>query len=199
MSRSYVEDFSKTIDIQFLKDNRYLDEWLGHKEWKLYWETDWKDSWYISLMVNKCRTSWFLRVSFSQVNSNWEINEMDYEIPLVTTSCNYGGVRRWFLCPCWWDRCSVLYLQSNWIFASRKSLNLCYEAQNKSKLWRYVKKKYWPLEEDIEELRNSIKYPYRNWKPTRKQVKLEKMLKQVPSEKEVRELEKKYLKKFVGE
>ena len=30
-------------------------------------------------------------------------------IDIVTTPCHFGGVRRWFLCPCCGRRCAVLY------------------------------------------------------------------------------------------
>ncbi len=189
-----VEDYSKTIDIKFLKKYWYLDEWVEYKSWWLYWKRNWEDNWNIGVVVNKNETSWFVRVHFTQTNNYWEKNDLDYNITLVTTPCNYWGVRWWFLCPCRWNRCSILYLQSNWIFASRKTLDLCYDSQMKSGFTRSLEKLFWPRYEDVEELRKSIKYPYRNWKPTRKQRKLEKMISKVPSLEDELKLEEMYLR-----
>ena len=80
------------------------------------------------------------------------------------------------------------------MFASRKTLDLCYESQKKDVLYRFLEKSFWPRDEDIEKLEKSIKYPYRNWKPTRKQRRLEKLLSQMPSLEETLELEQMYLR-----
>lgn len=129
--RYSVEDYTKTIDIKFLKKYWYLNVWVAYKTWWLYWKRFWEDNWNIGIEVNKWESSWYLRVSFNQTGPDGEKKEFDYKIPLVTTLCNYWGVRWWFLCPCKWNRCSILYLQSSWIFASRKTLNLCYDEQKR--------------------------------------------------------------------
>ena len=49
-----------------------------------------------------------------------EHEEVSLPIWLNTTSCNYGGVRRWFSCPCCGRRAAVLY-----IMGSRLRCNLC--------------------------------------------------------------------------
>lgn len=104
-------------------------------------------------------------------NPNRESNENpkpDYHITLVATRCNLWGMRWWFLCPCKGNKCAKLYMQSNGVFASRETLNLSYESRNHSRLERYYKALFWPNNPEVNELYKSIKYPYRNWKPTRK-------------------------------
>ena len=183
--KNSIDDYPKTIDIKFLKKYLYLYKWIDYKKWGLYWKLWWKDNWNIWIEVNKGEITWYLRIYFTQTNHYWEKKELDYNIQLVSTPCNYWWVRRWFLCPCWWNRCSILYLQNNWIFASRKTLNLCYSEQKESKKYRYVTYLIWKPFNDIYLLKDTIKYPYRNWKPTRKMRRVLKLHSQMPSLDEV--------------
>ncbi len=187
-----VEDYSKTIDIKFLKKYWYLDKWKTYQRWWLYWKRNWEDNWNIWVEVEKWGNRWYLRVFFTQTNFNWEKKELDYKIPLVSTACNYWGVRWWFLCPCNWNRCSILYLQNNWIFASRETLGLCYEKQRRSKRWRDFDKVF-PDEYEAEKLYETIKYKFRNWKETRKYKRYLKLMRwDIPLE-VLYQIEKQYL------
>jgi hypothetical protein len=183
--KSSVEDYSKTIDIKFLKKHWYLDKWVDFKSWNLYWTRNWEANWNIWIEVSKCEYNWFVRVSFTQTNNYWEEKKLDYQIPLVTTECNYWWVRYWFLCPCKWNRCSILYLQNNWIFASRKTLDLCYDEQKKSKRRRYLWFIMWDVWIKIELIRRTMKYPVRNWKYTKKALRILKLHKRMPTEEEI--------------
>jgi len=187
--KNSVEDYSKTISIKFLKKYWYLDTWVDHRTWRLYWKRNWKENWNISIEIDKGETSWFVRVFFTQTSPDWIMKKLDYKIPLVSTPCNYWGIRWWFLCPCKSNRCSILYLQNNWIFASRKTLNLCYSAQKESKRYRYMDYLMWTPFNKMYLLKDKIKYPYRNWKPTRKMRRFLKLHNQMPSMEEVRNME----------
>ena len=192
-SKWYVEDYTKTLSIWFLKKHWYLDadyDWLH--TWGITWSVWWREVWSIGFQVhtkryNKVLTSShniekfsqvrtdreymlkkFLRVYFTQTDNNtWEKKDFKYDIRLESTKCNYWGVRWWFICPCKQNRCWKLYLQSNWYFASRKTLWLRYYDQNRSKKWREFDSIF---PKDIQALKiyETIKYPYRNGKPTRK-------------------------------
>jgi len=173
--KTSVEDYSKTLNIKFLKKYWYLDKLVNEKSWWLYWKINWEDNWNIWVEVNKWETNWYIRVYFTQTSSEWVKKQLDYKITLTTTKCNYWWVRWWFLCPCKWNRCSILYLQNNWIFASRKTLDLCYDEQKKSKKYRELNNIF--ISDNIQRLMWKIKYPYRNWKPTRKMKKVLKLRK----------------------
>lgn len=70
--------------------------------------------------------------------------EYRYQVPVVQTSCNYGGSRHWFLCPlpkCQ-RRCKKLYLCREGVFVCRKCLNLAYTTQNRCRLDRIIDKKW---------------------------------------------------------
>lgn len=170
-----TDNYSKTLNIEFLKKYWYLDKWVNEKSWWLYWKINWEDNWNIWVEVNKWETNWYIRVHFTQTNSEWVKKQLDYKINLTATKCNYWWVRWWFLCPCKWNRCSILYLQNNWIFASRKTLDLCYSDQKQSKKYRELNNIF--ISDNIERLMEKIKYPYRNWKPTRKMKRVLKLRK----------------------
>jgi hypothetical protein len=183
-----VEDYTKTIDIKFLKKYWYLDKWIDYKSWSLYWKRNWNDNWNIWVEVNKSEFNWFVRVYFTQTSMDWTEKRLDYQIPLVSTPCNYWWVRWWFLCPCKWNRCSILYLQSNWIFASRKTLNLCYDEQKKSKRRRYLSYIMCDNLTKIYAIQQTMKYPVRNWKYTKKAQRILRLRKKVPTEEEVKRM-----------
>lgn len=185
MSRYYydkkntVDDYKK-FTISFLKKNWYLNPWINYKSgWMVWWrgETRTGD---ISFIVEKddVKQSWYVRVMFTQTDRDTqEKTSFDYQISIISTSCNYWGHRWWFLDPCSKEniRCNILYLQNNGYFTSRKTLNLTYDSRNEPKTW------LWWSEMKIlkaEALYDKIKYPYRNGRPTRKMQRVIKYIKQ---------------------
>jgi hypothetical protein len=72
-----------------------------------------------------------------------EGRELMYNIPVVTTPCNYGSHRHWFLCPnssCH-RRSRKLYLSPHG-FLCRKCLDLAYKSQCQCELSRIIDKKW---------------------------------------------------------
>lgn len=180
--RYSVEDYFKRLTIKGLKP--FLNRDREFQSWS-YW---WGNNWTISVDMTKWKTSWYIRVYFTQTGYDWVKKDLDYNIKLVSTPCNYGWVRRWFECPCKWNRCNILYLQNNWIFASRKTLDLCYDDQKKSKRWRYFSYLSWMNQARALALYRTIKYPYRNWKETKKLKRFIKLSTSWPTLEEVNKL-----------
>ena len=110
-----------------------------------------------------------------------EIKDVNYQIMLMSTECNFWGKRWWFVCPLGNNRCTILYLQNNWLFGSRKTLNLCYEAQKESHAYRYMSYIFGRDQAKWQKIYESIKYPYRNGKPTKKLLRAVKLLNKWPS------------------
>lgn len=90
--------------------------------------------------------------------SNWfseDKKEMDYIIRLVSTKCNYGGRRWWFLCPLTTNgiacnrRVGTLYLGGNY-FGCRTCNNLTYYCQKDAENYRFLK--------DMENLRKEVEF-----------------------------------------
>lgn len=107
------------------------------------------------------------KVSFNYTTADRQTGEATdkrYSVKLVTTPCNYGGVRYWFECPFCKKRMGTLYLYEKNDFACRKCLNLPYKSQNNSGVERAVGEcMNYP---QLEEFRAKIR-PYYNGKMTR--------------------------------
>jgi len=88
----------------------------------------------------------------------------DYEIDLVTTDCNLGGVRYWFTCPSCWQRVGVIYLApNNTRFMCRRCSDLTYLSSNICNMT-----KFGIASRQADRLRSELKrWTYRG-KPTRK-------------------------------
>lgn len=76
-----------------------------------------------------------LRLIYTVTNSVPETRDVDSVIPLVTTPCNFGGVRYWFICPLTVNgrecnrRVAKLYLPPSGIyFGCRHCYNLTYRS-----------------------------------------------------------------------
>ncbi len=141
--------------------------------WKL-WEMNNGSIWF-TISRDYERKEGTLRVQFSHTGKQWENSEeFDYCIRLIATDCYFGWLRWWFLDPCdpMGRKCSVLYKQSNWYFASHKTLNLSYDTQNEG---RWIKRAEFQSIRWIV-LYNKIKYQCRNGRPTRKLKRVLKYL-----------------------
>lgn len=177
--KNTVDDY-KQISTQFFCKYGYFKTGKSYSAWGLSWSRWENETGSISFTVLKNDDTGVghVRVYFTQTNSEGEKKDFDYKIPLESTMCNYGGRRWWFLCPCRWNRCSILYLQSNGIFASRKTLDLTYDSRNETKNC------FWKSEISAikaMKLQEKIKYKYRNGKPTRKMRQFIKYVYKWPS------------------
>ncbi len=84
--------------------------------------------------------------------------EGKYKIRLITTHCNYGGVRYWFECLCG-NRVGILYLGGDF-FRCRHCYDLTYSSKNAGySVTSFAK---------LERLRNNIKREYYNGKMTKR-------------------------------
>ncbi len=90
--------------------------------------------------------------------------EYKYAVSLVTTLCNFGGVRYWFGCPSCGRRVAVLYLAPGDVyFRCRHCNNLSYHSRNRCTLGLFGH-----TSRQIDELRSQIKRWTWQGRPTRK-------------------------------
>ena len=111
----------------------------------------------------------YVRLIYSVTNREGNKTDYDYEVSLVTTPCNLGGVRYWFGCPDCGRRVGVLYLApGNVYFRCRNCNNLSYHSRNTSGLeeWGHTSRQ-------IDELRSQIKRWTWRGRPTRKVRRLQ--------------------------
>ncbi|MCB9798577.1 hypothetical protein H6758_02535 [Candidatus Nomurabacteria bacterium] len=121
----------------------------------------------------------YIRIHYTQ--TDWRTEEktdFDYQIPLTTTECHFGGIRYWFRCP-WYKngvycgrRVGVIYKNGDY-FACRHCYELSYASRNENRkhalsgLGRML-----DLERKIEKLQEEITTPFYNGRPTRKYRRL---------------------------
>ncbi|MCP4650469.1 MAG: hypothetical protein GY853_10370 [PVC group bacterium] len=68
------------------------------------------------------------------ITSSGQQQDLDYLVRLDSTPCNYGGKRRWFICPSCNCRCRILYRPpSDTYFLCRVCYNLTYTSQQEGK------------------------------------------------------------------
>jgi len=160
----------------WLKKHGYLNGWkLGEMEWKSGFSNK------SSVGIEVCTIESYVRFFYTQTEENGEKKKFDYKVSLTTTSCNYGGVRYWFICPLSKNgvycgrRVGVLYKAGDY-FGCRHCYDLTYNSRNENHKYKNYPLLFWLKSwGKIEELEEKIKRPYYKGKPTRKQRKLEKI------------------------
>lgn len=179
-------DNLKKIQIWWLKKQGFLPE-NSYRNGSIKWthQTSGSES-SVGISISTWNEAKYLRIHYTQTDrDNSEKKDFDYKIPLVTSSCHFGGDRYWFVCP-WYKngqycgrRVGVLYKSDDY-FACRHCYDLTYESRNE-----YKKYKYYPLFASLdgytkaEKLDEQIKRRYYAGKPTRKQRKLDKIYSRV--------------------
>jgi len=191
--RDTTDDYKK-FTIAFLRKYWYLDASVTYKygsiKWSI-WDQETGSMWFW-IEKNNEEKRWSVRVIFTQTKRNtWEKEDFDYKIPLIATTCHYGGLRWWFIDPCSERRikCLVLYWQSNGYFASRETLNLAYESQNESRFGRRLSFLMGMNATKAIVLQRTMKYPYRNGKQTKKMKRFLKLSYNNPSHEEIMSIE----------
>lgn len=136
----------------------------------------------VLITVNTIDTPKFIKFNYSLTNKSTRKQEMmDYKIPLVSTPCNFGGERYWFVCSgvsregiCCRKRVAKFYLGGDGkYFCCRHCYNLSYASRNKNRRGPYYSLvEYLDITDRIEKLEKEIKIHYRNGRPTKKYRKL---------------------------
>ncbi len=94
--------------------------------------------------------------------------KINYQIPLVTTSCTYGGKRFWFSCPYCDRRVGVLYRRGE-RFACRHCNYLTYESKNLSGMEKRMGRII--SNPELEVIESKVKRKSYNGKLTRKYLR----------------------------
>jgi hypothetical protein len=129
-SKTTVESQYK-IDIRWMKRQGYLHPGAVGV---LLWGSRGKESGSIGYRVKTDRL--ILVYRNRQYGGRWE--NIEDEIYFTWTQCNYGGNRRWFLCPECNRRVAVIY--GGKYYRCRHCHNLTYSSQQESKSDRLMRK-----------------------------------------------------------
>ena len=101
MSRSYwdkkdtVED-CRSVSITFLKKHDYL---CGLRSGRIIWKNGYgEETASIGIFVSTIHGENYVQFQYTTTDRlSGKKTEYDYKVKLTTTSCNYGGVRYWFI------------------------------------------------------------------------------------------------------
>jgi len=106
----------------------------------------------------------YAKLEYSLTDREGNVTPCDYRVDLVTTPCNLGGVRYWFVCPGCDRRVGGLYLPpGERRFRCRHCCNLSYRSRNREAVeaWGHTSRQ-------IEKLYGEIKRWTWRGRPTRK-------------------------------
>lgn len=169
----------------YLKPNQYL---FSSISWTNNFSGD-ENS--IGIKVNTHPSSPNINLNYIITRDNEEKVHFDYQIKLITTPCNFGGNRYWFICPLrhtktniWCNRkVATLYKAGDW-FGCRNCYNLSYSSRNETRCGRLAHL-FTPLMtmKKIDDQWKKIKRTHYAGKPTRKYKKLLQLEQQLVSRK----------------
>ena len=131
-SRWTVEE-CKSISTKFLNTHHYFD---GGVRWGgMNWSRNGEKTGSIGFGVSTLEGDEYIHFQYTQTDRNSdEKTELDYKARIVSTLCNYGGRRWWFICPLVINgrscnrRVGVLYLGNGKYFGCRHCYNLTYQS-----------------------------------------------------------------------
>lgn len=111
------------------------------------------------------------RLTYFRTDSRGTQVECDYEVALLTSPCNFGGIRYWFACPTCSERVACLYLAPRErYFMCRHCADLTYRSRTCC-----VIESMGRTSRQIEKLRGQIKRWTWRGRPTRKVRKLQSL------------------------
>ncbi len=178
MSKTIAEQ-SHALSIFWLQKNGYLDQNYCHYQGSIWWnrgETNRESSIGFEIMIDnaeKADEKNYIGLNYTHTSrESGEKENLDYKIKLVTTLCNYGGKRYWFICPLSKNgqycgrRVGVLFLIGKY-YGCRHCGEIAYNSQMQTE--RY---KGFVSIPDIEKAEKEVKRYYYNGKPTRKYKKV---------------------------
>lgn len=165
----------RSVSISFLGKHDYF---CGYRSGRIVWRNcDGEETSSIGVSVSTMHGDNHVRFQYTSTDRNTgEKTDYDYKVPLVSTPCNYGGVRWWFVCPSSRNgvycgrRVAKLYCPPGGkYYGCRHCYDLSYESRNESRIGR-CGGLAWPIvvEGRIEKLYEEIKrWTYRG-RPTKK-------------------------------
>lgn len=151
---SYVKSINISRISTFIKANlRWGD---------ITWDDGTEVSYLSQSLSNGDRYVSFVYDIYKEPNDTWR--RLDYQVHLLTSQCNYGGVRYWFQCPSCDSRVGILYLRGSILLCRRCSV-LTYESNLLSGKHKKEGRIISAVELDV--LKGKIKRRYYAGKPTK--------------------------------
>lgn len=176
-------DYLTKLEVSFLKKYGYFTQ--GYRSGTMTWTRNGGKSnehtsrISVSSAINEFGRN--MHLNYTLTKQDGEKKEIDYDMRIEGTPCNYGGLRYWFICPLFKDgrycgrRVGTLYLGGDY-FACRHCYDLTYQSKNKDRRSSHALLfSVLDVAAEMEKLEAKIKRPYYRGKPTRKQRRLERL------------------------
>lgn len=180
MQTKLESDYLLKIDASFLSREGYFRQ---SKSGILTWtQMNTGDKNRVSIYFDETENT--LRISYTVTDYDGEKNDINYKVKVVTTKCNYGGERFWFICPLQKKgipcgrRIRVLY-QGQDYFGCRHCYDLTYKSRNQTKTYREYPYSTMDAYFKIEDIEKDMKIRFYNGKPTRKQKQIDKLYRRI--------------------
>ena len=172
-----------SISIKFLKQHKQL---VGYCPGGITWSRGGEKTGSVSYYVDICyKGEEHIRFKYTTtIRATGEKIDQDYKVRLVSTKCNYGGQRWWFICNYCKRRVGVLYIGDS-EFACRHCYNLTYESRNESRRGFFgVMEIFFKAEK----IREGMKRMFYNGKPTKKMLRYMALRERLPSKEELEKM-----------
>lgn len=180
MSRYYFSkrteaDFLKQVSVYFLNKHGYFNP--GFHSGTINWSRNGEETGKISIQSNLFGAEKTVRFIYTSTDrETGEKTDYDYNIPLTSTRCYFGGERYWFVCPFYsrgvycGKRVGTLYLGDKY-FACRHCNDLTWNSRNLGGISKALGQVI--SEPDLAEMRDNLKrWQYRG-KPTKRYLRLQ--------------------------
>lgn len=172
--KKYTVEESRCLSLVDLKRLGYF---CGAKAGTIKWTNRWQEESKVSIeVVTLFWHSPYVRLNYFKTDEEGNKKEFDYQVPLVTTPCRYGGLRYWFCCPlvkkggCSCNRrvFKIFLPPEGKYFGCRHCYDLTYQKrQEHSKNYDFYQQ-FFDLKKDIDRLKNEIKYRFYRGVPNKK-------------------------------
>ncbi len=167
-----------SLSIFWLKREGYLPQKDYYSHGGITWSNYYGEIGSLNFIVH-LEDSGASSIRLIYTNTNYrtdEKTEMDYQLPIVKTSCHYGGVRYWFVCPLSTNerycgrRVGVLYSMGKY-FGCRHCGDLAYASQKRGGKFRGTSICF----PDIDRAWEQVKRTHYNGRMTKKYIRVLKM------------------------
>lgn len=122
----------KQIDIRWLKKQNYLQPGTSGS---LSWSCNGESSGYINYVMEQDKM--ILQYRYRIRGEEW--SDVEETVKFDRTPCNFGGDRKWFLCPRCFKRIAILYGAGKY-FLCRHCYDLTYDSCNTNSIQRIFDK-----------------------------------------------------------
>ncbi len=161
-SKRLEADYLEKLEIWWLKANRWLQPSIDYHT--ISWSRNNIEAFSIGLRIVIVPNDRFVELLYKLVGPDGKKIQVDTQVMLLTTKCNYGGTRYWFECPSCYERVGIMYHRSGY-FACRHCQHLTYESKKVNGVEKITGRIV--SDKEVEALRLKVKRKAYNGKATK--------------------------------